>query len=943
MSIDYKNTVYLPRTDFPMKAGLNKREPQILERWGKLNLYKRLRENAKGREKFILHDGPPYANGNLHIGHALNKILKDVIVRSQQMLGKDANYVPGWDCHGLPIEWKIEEKYRKKGLNKDKIPIAEFRQECREFAEHWIAIQREEFKRLGVEGDWDNPYTTMTYAAEAQIVRELGKFLMNGSLYKGAKPVMWSVVEKTALAEAEIEYREHESNTIFVRFKVINSSVESNTDGADIIIWTTTPWTIPGNRAIAYNAKSKYAKIRVIDVIENKSVASGDEIIVAEPLLNQVIQAAGISNHDIIKTFIGSELAGTICAHPFQGQGYDFDIPLLAADFVEMDTGSGFVHIAPGHGSDDWELGIANDISIPNTIDGNGLYYENIPIFAGVHVFKADEIVINSLRDAGALLANSKILHSYPHSWRSKAPLIFRNTPQWFISMENNNLRGKALKAIADTVFYPASGKKRLKGMIETRPDWCVSRQRAWGVPITVFVHKQSGKILQDQTVLNRIIQAVEKEGADAWFSSDASRFLDPDYKVEEYEKITDILDVWFDSGSSHSFVLEHREDLSWPATLYLEGSDQHRGWFHSSLLESCGTRDRAPYEGVLTHGFVMAADGQKMSKSLGNIVSPQEVIEKHGADILRLWVVGSDYSDDLRIGEDIIKHHSDIYRRLRNTLRFLLGNLEGFVESERLPYDELPELDRWVLHQIFQLDKMIKSSCDNYEFHSLFTELHNFCTIDLSSFYFDIRKDSLYCDRRESIKRRAVRTVLDKLFNCLTSWFAPFICFTAEEAWLARYPSEHDSIHLQQFPVIPDIWQNNELATKWSKILDIRRVVSGALEIERAEKRIGSSLQAAPIVYMTSEYINAISGLDLAEIMITSTIEIHEAPIPKDAFTIDDIAGIGVLSQIAAGNKCIRCFKVLPEVGLIPDHSDICNRCAEAANEFKAVNDSPI
>ena len=940
MTIDYKNTVYLPKTDFPMKAGLNKREPKLLERWEKLNLYKKLRKEAKGREKFILHDGPPYANGNLHIGHALNKILKDVIVRSQQMLGKDANYVPGWDCHGLPIEWKIEEKYRKKGNNKDNIPISEFRQECREFAEHWIEIQREEFKRLGVEGDWDNPYTTMTYAAEAQIVRELGKFLMDGSLYKGAKPVMWSVIEKTALAEAEIEYQEHKSNTIFVRFKVIKSSVKSNTEGANIVIWTTTPWTIPGNRAIAFSESSKYVKIKITDITENTMVDVGEEIILAEALLDQVTKETGISDYDIIITFMGSELAGTLCAHPFQGQGYEFDVPLLSADFVEMDTGSGFVHIAPGHGSDDWELGIANGITIPDTIDANGLYYEDIPIFAGIHVYKADEIVISNLRNTGTLLANSTILHSYPHSWRSKAPLIFRNTPQWFISMDNNNLRDKALKAIADTAFYPATGRNRLKGMIETRPDWCVSRQRAWGVPITVFVHKESGTVLRDQAVLDKIITAVEEEGADAWFNSDASRFLGKDHKIEEYEKVTDILDVWFDSGSSHSFVLENREDLTWPATLYLEGSDQHRGWFHSSLLESCGTRGRAPYEGVLTHGFVMAADGQKMSKSLGNITSPQEVIEKHGADILRLWVVGSDYSDDLRIGEDIIKHHSDIYRRLRNTLRFLLGNLDGFNKLEKLRYDEMPELDRWVLHRIFQLDKMVRDSCNSYEFHSLFTELHNFCAIDLSSFYLDIRKDSLYCDRRDSITRRATRTVLDELFKCLTSWFAPFICFTAEEAWLTRFPSDDGSIHLQQFPIIPNIWQNENLAKKWLKVLEIRRVVSGALEIERAEKRIGSSLQAAPIVYVTSEYTRAMTGLDLAEITITSTAELCEAPVPREAFTIEDIEGIGVLSQIAEGNKCIRCFKVLPEVGSNVDQSAVCERCADAASEFNATSD---
>ncbi len=939
MSIDYKNTVYLPKTKFPMKAGLNELEPKLLERWKKLNLYKRLRESAKDREKFVLHDGPPYANGNIHIGTALNKILKDVVVRSQQMLGKNSNYVPGWDCHGLPIEWKIEEKYRKKGNNKDDIPISKFRQECREFAEHWIDIQRSEFQRLGIEGDWENPYTTMSFPAEAQIVRELGKFLMNGGLYRGAKPVMWSVVEKTALAEAEIEYQDHKSNTIFVRFKVNNASTSNIAKDADIIIWTTTPWTIPGNRAIAYSSADKYIRIRITDISENSTCKIDDEIIVAEALIASVAEQSGIIAHEITNVFLGKELAGTFCQHPFNGRGYDFEVPLLAGDFVEMDTGTGFVHIAPGHGADDWELSIANDIAVPDTVGGDGLYYDSVPILAGVHVFKADEVIIDILKEAGALLASSKITHSYPHSWRSKAPLIFRNTKQWFISMDNDGLREKALHAIDNTHFYPETGRKRLQGMIASRPDWCVSRQRAWGVPITVFVNKENGEILRDQEVLNRIIEAVELEGADAWFNSDASRFLGPEYSAKDFEKITDILDVWFDSGSTHSFVLEHREDLIWPASLYLEGSDQHRGWFHSSLLESCGTRGRAPYEAILTHGFVMAEDGQKMSKSLGNITAPQDIIKQHGADILRLWVVGSDYSEDLRIGKEIIKHHSDIYRRLRNTLRFLLGNLNGFSDEEKLPLNDLPELDRWVLHRIHELDLMIRKSCKKYEFHSLFLELHNFCALDLSSFYLDIRKDALYCDMPNSTQRRAARTVLDQLFNCLTSWLAPFICFTAEEAWLARFPDESDSIHLHQFPNIPDIWKDDSLAEKWAMIRDIRRVVTGALEIERGEKRIGSSLQASPVVYATNEYITALTGLDLAEITITSNIELLENDIPEEAFTIEDVGGVGVVPKIADGTKCIRCFKVLPEVGSITRHEEVCGRCADAADHFMATS----
>ena len=819
MSVDYKSTVYLPKTDFPMKAGLASKEPELLERWVKLDLYNRQREQSNGKDKFVLHDGPPYANGNLHIGHALNKILKDVITRCQQMLGKDANYVPGWDCHGLPIEWKIEEKYRKIGADKDAVPPVEFRRECREFAEHWIDVQRDQFRRLGIIGDWENPYTTMTYEAEAQIVAELGKFLLNGSLYRGAKPVFWSVVEKTALAEAEVEYHDHTSNTIYVRFPIREATATDIVKGASIIIWTTTPWTIPGNRGIAYNASDEYVRLRVTAVGENTLSRIGEEIIIAKSLIDKVSTECAITDYQILIEFVGGELEGAICSHPFNGQGYEFEVPLLAGDFVDMETGSGFVHIAPGHGFDDWELGNKHGLSVPETVLDDGLFAEHVPLFGGNHVFKADVLVIEQLKEAGCLLAAGKIQHSYPHSWRSKAPLIFRNTPQWFISMEINHLREKALNAIEETVFFPTSGKRRLAGMIETRPDWCVSRQRAWGVPITVFVNKETGEVLRDATVMGRIVEAIRKEGADAWFTSDPSRFLGDRFKAENYEQVMDILDVWFDSGSTHSFVLEDRDDLDWPASLYLEGSDQHRGWFHSSLLESCGTRGRAPFDAVLTHGFVMAEDGQKMSKSLGNITAPQEVVEQNGADILRLWVVGSDYSEDMRIGPEIVKYHTDIYRRLRNTLRYILGNLHGFNDAERLQISEMPELERWVLHRITELDGMLRVACSNFEFQPLFNELHSFCAVDLSAFYFDIRKDSLYCDRVDAIKRRAVRTVLDELFNCLTAWLAPFICFTAEEAWLTRFSGEDESVHLRLFPEIPKNWRNDALAAKWQNV----------------------------------------------------------------------------------------------------------------------------
>jgi isoleucyl-tRNA synthetase len=925
--VNYKPTLFLPKTDFPMKARLAMREPETLKRWEETDLYGQLRAQSKGREKFILHDGPPYANGNLHIGHALNKILKDVINRSQQMMGKDAVYVPGWDCHGLPIEWKIEEKYRTKGKDKDEVPVVQFRQECREFAAKWIDIQREEFKRLGILGDWANPYTTMTYAAEAQIVRELSKFLMDGSLYKGAKPVMWSVVEKTALAEAEVEYHDHTSTTIFVRFPVQKTN-QKELEGASIVIWTTTPWTMPGNRAVAFGPKYDYAIFRVDAVNKDSLAIVGERLILAAPLADAVKAAAGILDWTLEGTATGLE--GTICKHPLNGQGYDFDVPALPADFVEMDTGSGFVHIAPGHGADDWELGTANDIAVPDTVDGDGLFFDHVPLFAGKHVFKVNPEVVETLKDAGGLLASGKLVHSYPHSWRSKAPLIFRNTPQWFISMDKSGLREKALKAIDETKFYPSTGRNRLQGMIESRPDWCVSRQRAWGVPITVFVNKSSGEPLRDQGVLDRIIEAVEAEGADAWFMSEPSRFLSPDYDPDDYEQVTDILDVWFDSGSTHAFVLEDREELNWPAQLYLEGSDQHRGWFHSSLLESCGTRGRAPYEAVLTHGFVMGADGQKMSKSLGNIVAPQDVIKQQGADILRLWVVGSDYSGDLRIGPDILKQHSDVYRRLRNTLRYLLGNLNEFDDSEKLDPADMPELERWVHHRIWEMDRLIRKSCNDYEFHALFGELHNFCSVELSAFYLDIRKDSLYCDAKKSARRRAARTVLDTLFNCLTAWVAPFICFTAEEAWRAR-TGEEASVHLRQFPDIPDTWRNDDLAAKWAKVRDLRRVVTGALEVERAERRIRSSLQAHPHVYANADYIEAMAGLDLSEIAITSGATLSEGAAPEGAFTLADVADVAVVPNSADGAKCERCWMVLDDVGSDPEYPDACGRCAEA------------
>ena len=701
--MEYKDTIFLPKTTFEMRANLPLKEPKILDDWDKQKIFKQLRKQSKGKEKFVLHDGPPYANGHIHMGTALNKILKDVIVRTQQMTGKDSIYVPGWDCHGLPIEWKVEEEYRKKGRNKDDVPIVQFRQECREFAEKWIDIQKKEFRRLGVEGDWHNPYLTMSNEAEAQIVRELGKFLLDESLYKGARPVLWSVVEKTALADAEVEYEDHTSNTIYVKFKVKNSNIEELVDN-DILIWTTTPWTIPGNRALAYGADLEYILIQIKEVNDTSIAKTGDKIMIAKDLQESVINEIGITKIDIIKSFLGKELKETECKHPFEDIGYDFVVKVLEADFVTLEQGTGIVHIAPGHGADDYNLGIKNNIEIIQTVNDDGKYNEYAKGFVGEHVYKVDLKIAEKLKELNRLVYLGKLRHSYPHSWRSKAPLIFRNTPQWFISMDKQDLRNKALKSIDETKFYPSQGQTRLRSMIEARPDWCVSRQRVWGVPLPLFVNKIDGKPIRDINVINRIADIYEKEGSDTWFTSDPKRFLGDQYNADDYDQVKDVVEVWFDSGSTHAFCLEKRKDLKWPASMYLEGSDQHRGWFHSSLLESTGTRGRAPYESVLTHGFVVDGRGRKMSKSLGNAMSPDDIIKKYGADILRLWVVASDYYDDLKLDNAILKAQTDSYRRIRNTFRYLIGNLSELKENEKIDINKFPELEKFILHRLWEI-----------------------------------------------------------------------------------------------------------------------------------------------------------------------------------------------------------------------------------------------
>jgi len=1020
---DYSDTLYLPKTDFPMRAGLPKREPEWLKRWEDMDIYLRLREQSKTAEKFTLHDGPPYANGNIHIGHALNKVLKDMVTRSMQMQGYNSSYVPGWDCHGLPIEWKIEEQYRAKGKNKDEVPINEFRQECRTFAQKWLDVQREEFKRLGIVGDWDNPYTTMAFEAEATIAKELMKFSMSGQLYRGSKPVMWSVVERTALAEAEIEYHDIDSDAIWVKFPVKAVTVnearhkadaekaklrQSQLESAFVVIWTTTPWTIPANRAIAYSPNIAYALYQVTNA-ENPFGPQQNEIFVlAKSLAEESAEKAKLKLQ-FLTDLESDELASITCAHPLHSwrptspsmgevaehseagggdEPYSFPIPLLDGDHVTDEAGTGFVHSAPGHGADDFEIWSSNarsleergiDSSIPFSVDDAGYYTKDVPGFGpsaeggAARIIDdkgkkgdANQRVIVALIEKGNLFARGRIKHSYPHSWRSKKPIIFRNTPQWFVHMDKelnglafdfetgeqtkieniskpDTLRTRALAAIDNTRFVPASRQNRLRTMIENRPDWVLSRQRAWGVPITVFVHKETAEILKDKTVNTRITAAFEQEGADAWFADNAQeRFLEGVENPERWTKVTDILDVWFDSGSTHAFVLRNQKKwphVKWPASLYLEGSDQHRGWFHSSLLESCGTTGRAPYDAVLTNGFTMDAKGRKMSKSIGNTVAPQDIVKQYGADILRLWTASVDYWDDQRLGDEAIKTNVETYRKLRNSFRFLLGNLAHYSPDDAVKIDQMPELERLMLSRLAALDKIVRQAYNDFDYKKVVSTLSNFMNLELSAFYFDIRKDALYCDPISSNTRLASLTVLNELFNCLTTWLAPVLVFTMEEIWLERNPGENSSVHLQLFPTIPSGWSNPDLEEKWAKIRTVRKIVTGALELQRKDKNIGSSLEAAPKVYMTDmALLTAIEGQDMAEISITSDIEILHEEGPNDAFSLSEVAGVCVVFARAHGTRCARSWKVSDDVGSDKEYPDLSPRDAQAMREIKAT-----
>ncbi len=907
-----KEEINLPKTSFSMKGNLPIKEPEILKIWKNLDLYKKLRESRKGKKKFVLHDGPPYANGHIHMGTALNKILKDIIVRFHQMDGKDSVYVPGWDCHGLPIEWKIEEQYKKNKKNKDQVPIKDFRIECREFAEKWIKIHIEEFKRLGVEGDWKNYYSTMSYEAEAQIVRELGKFLLDGTLYQGYKPVLWSTVEKTALADAEVEYKDHTSNTIYTSFKIKKTEKDFLRD-AQIIIWTTTPWTIPVNRALAYSDKFKYS---VVQLGEDHEDFKGKNIIIASELIEKVSKECNFKNFKILKDFKGTELKNTICSHPLMNMGYEYDVPMLQGDFVTLEQGTGIVHAAPSHGPDDFNLCLKHGIKASNTINDGGLYSEEVPFFSGIHIFKADSQVIEKLLEHKSLLGHGKLQHSFPHSWRSRAPLVYRATSQWFISMEKNNLRKKALKAIDDTDFYPERGRARIRSMIETRPDWCISRQRIWGVPLPLFVSKKTHEPLKDPEVIENIAKIYAEEGSDCWFTDDPQKFLGKKYKKEDYIKTSDIVEVWFDSGASHSYVLENRKDLEWPASMYLEGSDQHRGWFHSSLLESCGTRGRAPYNSILTHGFVVDGKGLKMSKSTGNVIAPEDVLKKYGADILRTWVAASDYSEDLKLDNSILEQHAESYRKVRNTFRFLLGNLKdkkSNFDPNSKEIEEWPELERFILHQIFLLNKKFEVHFKEYNFHKLYRDLVNFCSLELSAFYFDIRKDVLYCDSKLSSKRKACINLLGLILDMLLKWFAPILSFTTEEIFQILNQGQSSSIHLQKFPKVPQMWENEKLFKKWEKFKIIRKVVNAAMEVKRANKDIGSSLEADVQVYLKGDYLKVAKGFDLPENFITSKAEAKKMINEKNLFKLNDIEDIKVLVQKAKGKKCPRCWKIFP------------------------------
>ncbi|MCU6454822.1 isoleucine--tRNA ligase [Sphingomonas sp. A2-49] len=919
---DWRDTVFLPKTDFPMKAGLAAKEPAILERWARIGVYDRLREQRAGRERFILHDGPPYANGDIHMGHAMNKVLKDIIVRSQSLMGKDAPYVPGWDCHGLPIEWKVEEAYRAKKQNKDEVPVAQFRAECRAYADRWVGVQRDQFARLGVMGDWADPYLTMNFDAEAAIVGELLKFAESGQLYRGAKPVMWSPIEKTALAEAEVEYEDIVSTQIDVGFEIASAPEAEILVGATAVIWTTTPWTIPVNQALAYNPALDYVLF----------ACGGRRFLVEENLMGAFSKRTGLKMEEFVALVKGAALEGATALHPMHALGGFFarPRPFLPGEFVTRDAGTGLVHMAPDHGEDDFLLCKAHGLEPVFAVDGAGMYRADWGWLGGQgsvinkKFVASDGPICTDLRAAGALLsASDDFAHSYPHSWRSKAKVIFRATPQWFIPMDRPilndgegaasngaTLRETALDAIEHTRWVPARSQNRIRSMVEGRPDWVISRQRAWGVPIALYVDRASGEYLNDPAVNARIVEAFRTSGADAWFTADHQALLGAEHDLADYEPQNDILDVWFDSGSTHVFTVEARYGADVRANLYLEGSDQHRGWFQSSLLESCGTRGRAPYDAVLTHGFALDGQGRKMSKSLGNVVDPLKVIGESGADILRMWVASTDYFDDVRIGKEVLGTASDGYRKLRNTFRYLLGALDSFDEAERVAVEAMPELERYVLTLLGQLDMDLREAAEAYELNRYLRRLTDFANEDLSAFFFDIRKDSLYCDAATDPTRRAYRTVLDVLFHALVRYAAPILCFTAEEVWQARFPSDDGSVHFLEWPDLPALPGDVPLGTDWADVRRLRATVTEAIEPLRREKTVRSSLEAEVTVPELP-----LSAEALAETFIVARVHRGE--------------DVGVTRTEYL--KCGRCWRHLPEVTA---DGALCDRCESVVGD---------
>ena len=932
----YNQTLFLPKTSFSMRAKLPEQEPKTIKFWNEISLLEKLKKQVNGKEKFVLHDGPPYANGPIHMGTATNKILKDIINRTMLIEGYNVLFVPGWDCHGLPIEWQIEKQIRSKGKNKDDIPIKEFRNDCRNFAKKWIEEQKKSFIRVFVMADWKEAYLTMDYEAEATILEEFAKFFLSGSVYRGHKPVMWSPVEKTALAEAEIEYKNIDSSSIYVLFK-IEESKNSDFNNANILIWTTTPWTIPGNRGLAYGKELNYCLLELQDSKTTK--IKGKKIVIASNLIEAVTKTCGIEQYKVLKSFKGEELESIICKHPFEKDGYDFDVPLLEANFVDDKEGTGIVHIAPCYGEDDYNLGIKNNIKIEDIVEDNGIYKENTPLFAGLHVFKANDIVIKELKARDSLVGLKSYNHSYPHSWRSKKPIIFRTTPQWFISLEKNSLREKAIRSINQTKWIPSSSKNRIESMVVNRPDWCISRQRSWGVPITIFINKKTNEPLKDKNVMDKIIEDVKKYGSDVWIAGDPYKYLGDDYDPNDYEVIKDILDVWFDSGSTHAFVLEKR-NLKWPADLYLEGTDQHRGFFQSSLLEACGTRDKAPYKAVITHGFVLDSNGRKMSKSLGNVVSPEDIIKRSGADVLRLWAALTDYSEDMRIGDEILDNLNDYYRRIRNTFRFILGNIGEQSLPKCINYNDLEEIDKYILAIIYNLHNKRSEAIRNFSFHNFYKALFEFCSVDLSAFYFDISKDTLYCEGKNSKKRNAKTTILFYLYDFLASWYSPILCHTMEEVWNLFKTQNFESVHLKLYPSINDKWKNDDLLRKWEKIKLIRKAVNSLIEKARTEKKIGSSLELEVYIDTADKQVEEIlRNTDMKEICIVSgfNLETYNGN-SKNILAIEETEALKMKIWISksVNGICLRCWQRCKEINI---KNDLCNRCNKVLNDVKNIS----